>query len=437
MLTKSVDDVTELASPGVARVSVLRCAVCAVGFPECEVESGARRFCMSLLRFTLRKTADRDVDAPGCMRCSQWRQALFVGVCVLLLGTLIVPARADEVASAVYVRADTDKTTVISPRARVAKNLGEATSVDVAYAADIWSSASIDIRASASKRPVTEQRDELDLTLNQTLTDLTLHGGYRFSTEHDYTSHGASLGAAYDFAGNAARIDVALHAFGDTVGQAGNPTFKRGVSTLDASLSFTQVIDPQMLVQLTYELAHISGYQSSPYRWVGVGPLATGFGCVQAALCVHEQLPSDRTRHAFALLLRRAFSDAFSAGLTYRFYLDDWALQSHTVLAELGFNLSERTLLALRYRFYTQNPVRFYQKSYALEAPLRTRDRELAGMTYHRVGGELEHDFAVGEHGAKLGATLSVSGNSYSYPNFAGLSQVLALEVSAGLLLQP
>jgi hypothetical protein len=343
-------------------------------------------------------------------------------------------ARADEVASALYLRTDSDHTTVVSPRVRANKRIGEGTALDVTYAADIWTSASIDIRSSASVRPVTEQRDELDLKLGQDLQDVRLHAAYRFSTEHDYTSHGATLGGAVDLANNAATLDASLHVIADTVGQSGNPSFARSLTTLDGSLSYTQVLDPMMLLQLTYELAHNIGYQSSPYRFVGVG--GTGFGCIGASLCLPERVPGERTRHAFALLIRRALSDRISLGVTYRYYIDDWALGSHTLLGELGWNLGEHTLLALRYRFYKQGAVEFYQRVYTRidTDQWRTRDRELSKLSYQRAGAELEHALSIGD--ARLTGTLAISGNQYHYADFAGLNDVTALEVSAALLLQ-
>lgn len=343
-------------------------------------------------------------------------------------------ARADQAASALYVRTDSDQTTVISPRARAQKRFGDSSQVDVSYAADIWTSASIDIRTSASVRPVTEQRDELDLGLSHDWDDLHLRTGYRFSTEHDYTSHGVTLGAGLDLAQNAATLDLNLHAIGDTVGQSGNPSFARALTTLDAALTYTQVLDPLMFMQLTYELANNRGYQSSPYRYVGVG--GTGMGCVGASLCLPERVPSLRTRHAFALLVRRALSDTFSVGLNYRFYVDDWSLSSHTALLDVGVNVAQHTLLSLRYRFYTQGAVSFYQLRYATLGvdEYRTRDRELSQLTYHRVGAELERSFPVGE--GKLSANLSLSGNFYKYAAFVGLDTISALELSLGFLFE-
>jgi hypothetical protein len=378
-------------------------------------------------------------SGPAQRPHSRSKTAIEVANCFALSALLAFVAssvRADEVATALYVRTDSDSTTVISPRVRANKNLTEGTRLDVTYAADIWTSASIDIRTSASRRPVTEQRDEVDVSLSHDLQDVRLHSSYRFSAEHDYTSHGGTLGGSMDLANNAATLDASVHVIADTVGQSGNPAFARSLTTLDGSLSYTQVLDPMMLLQLTYELAHNIGYQSSPYRYVGVG--GPGFGCVGATFCLPERVPSQRTRHALALLIRRALSESFSAGLTYRYYFDDWSLGSHTLLGELGWNISETTLLAMRYRFYTQGSAEFYQRVYAdiQTDQYRTRDRELSKLTYHRAGIELEQDFPLKDSGAKLASTLAVSGNLYRYADFVGLNEITALEISAALVLQ-
>jgi hypothetical protein len=346
--------------------------------------------------------------------------------------------RADDLATALYIRQDSDRTTVISPHARLGKVVQEGTQVSATYAADVWTSASVDIQASASKRPVTEQRDELQLGVQQEWMDLHMQAGYRFSSEPDYTSHGLSISGSYDLAGNASTLSAALHVFADAVGRSGDPKFSRQQGTYDASLSFTQIIDPMMFVSATYELAHLRGYQASPYRFVGIGPEATGFGCLGTSECFAERVPRARTRHAFAVLARRAFGEVFSLGLNYRFYIDDWSLSSHTLLAELGWNLGARSLLSLRYRFYTQTHADFYRKRYAelLSSGYRTRDKELSPMNYHRAGLEFEQIAWSSEEGRKLRASLAVSGNFYAYDDFVGLDAVRALEVTAAVLLE-
>jgi hypothetical protein len=344
-------------------------------------------------------------------------------------------ARAeDALGSAIYVRTDTDHTVVVSPRARAHKQLRDDTAVEVTYAADVWTSASVDIRASASL-PVTEQRDELEATVSHELTDLTLSGTYRFSVENDYTSHGGFATAAYDLADN--DTTLALNAFGlfDTVGRAGFPAFSHRLDTFGARLSFTQVIDPQMFGQLTYELAHVDGYQASPYRRVGLD--GTGFGCTAASRCLDEHVPNVRTRHAAALAVRRALSDTFSVGATYRFIVDDWGLSSHTALLDIGWTLGAASLVTLRYRFYTQEGVRFYSRVYA--SPLApgaytTRDREQSPMHDQRVGLDWEQ-IAHLTPDLDLSITTSVAGSLFEYDDFVGLARAYALELTLAVAL--
>jgi hypothetical protein len=107
-----------------------------------------------------------------------------------LLGTANARAQVSAT-SAVYVRSDTDHTTVIAPRVSLSAPVASAARLDLVYTADVWTSASVDIRSSASKA-VTEQRDEINAALSHELGDVRLAGSYRYSHEPDYESHGAS-----------------------------------------------------------------------------------------------------------------------------------------------------------------------------------------------------------------------------------------------------
>ena len=118
---------------------------------------------------------------------------LVLGAAVATLISQATRSGAQDASTAVYVRSDSDQTTVITPRLRVGGNVSDTTRLDVSYSVDVWTSASIDIRTSASK-PITEQRDEINVKLGQEAGDLTLSGGYRHSNEPDYVSNGGSLG---------------------------------------------------------------------------------------------------------------------------------------------------------------------------------------------------------------------------------------------------
>src|SRR5262249_15468397 len=154
-------------------------------------------------------------------------------------------------------------------------------------------------------------------------------------------SHGVNAGGALNLAEKNTTLALSTYVFEDTVGRAGDKTFARAVSTLGARASFTQVFDANMFGQLAYEPSYVRGYQTSPYRFVGIGPTATGFGCQGALTCLREHVPDRRLRHALVAFVRRALSGQFSFGLDHRFYVDDWHLNSHTLAAQLAWLMDE------------------------------------------------------------------------------------------------
>jgi hypothetical protein len=362
---------------------------------------------------------------------------------VLAVSCFVLPeaGRAQDLGSALYIRTDSDHTTIVAPRARVQAPIAKATKLSFVYAADIWTSASIDIMTSASQRPVTEQRDELDVSADQEFEDVILTASYRYSTEPDYVSHGVSGGFSYDFADNNATLAMGLSASADTVGRAGDPQFSRPVGTLGGRLSFTQVLGVGTVAQAMYELSRTSGYLASPYRFVPIG--GDGF-CTSgvkntggiAPLCLRENDPGERLRHAAALELRQALGSTWSLGAGYRFYIDDWSLSSHTIRAELAWLLDPDSTLSFRYRFYTQGSAKFYRERYATPQPYMTTDKELSSLSSNRFGLEADHTWHFRDD-RKLTTTLSFAPILYSYRNFLPLDHITAFEVTAGLVFVP
>jgi hypothetical protein len=345
-----------------------------------------------------------------------------------------------EVGTAVYVRADTDRTLVVAPRLRAQATIEEQTRLGVVYAVDVWTSASVDIMTSASKIPVTEQRDELDVSIDHELSDVTLSLAYRYSVEPDYVSHGVSGGFSFDFADNNSTLALGVNGSSDAVGRAGDPMFAKDSGTLGGRLSFTQVLDRDTLVQAMYELSRIGGYQVSPYRFVAIAGDGLCTSSVTspglASGCVPETAPSARTRHAIGLELKRSLGFDLSAGGAYRFYLDSWGLSSHTVRAELSYLPAPETVLAARYRFYLQGAADHYRARYDAPQPFVTSDKELSPLSSHRLGLELEHVFSSASSGTLTGA-LALGGLYYAYSDFLPLDSIAALEVTTTLVYAP
>jgi hypothetical protein len=369
---------------------------------------------------------------------SHWLQ-VFVASLALYAST--PRAQAQEAAAAIYVRSDTDHTVVVAPRVRVTAPIAESTRVSATYAADVWTSASVDIMASASKVPVTEQRDELDLSIDHELEDLTFTAAYRFSNEPDYVSHGGSGGFSYDFADNNSTIALGVSGSGDKVGKAGDRQFSRATGTLGGRLSFTQVLGPGTLAQVMYDLSHVAGYQGSPYRYIPIGNDAECTSATKgqsglSTVCVPEANPNERLRHAASIELRQALGDAVSIGAAYRLYTDDWGVLSHTIRADLAWKLDADTILSPRYRFYTQNAANHYRSRYAVPQRYVTNDKELSPLSSHRIGLELDRLWRFAGSPV-LTSTISAAALFYSYDDFIPLDHITAFEFNFALVFTP
>ncbi|WP_181198366.1 DUF3570 domain-containing protein [Enhygromyxa salina] len=338
-----------------------------------------------------------------------------------------------NVASSLYVRSDTDGTTIIAPRVRFRQDFGR-TGLDFTYTADVWTSASVDIRTAASAS-VSEDRHELGLAVDHEHDAWTFAAAYRFSTEHDYTAHGPSLSAAWEGLARNVRLEGRASLSSDQVGRAGDPEFLRPLRSVALWFGYTQVLGRGTLLQLAGEQRTSAGYQASPYRWVGLGGPVTCSG--QTPLCVPEVVPTRRFRYAVAARARQSFARWGSLGLDYRYYIDSWRLQSHTLGADLRFVPRASLLLELGYRAYFQGAAWFYQSSYSVNprGGFVTRDRELSPMSDHEIAALARWTHVFTRRRVELGVGLRLAGAVYDYNDFPGLSRVFAGEATLNLQL--
>lgn len=339
--------------------------------------------------------------------------------------------------AALYVRADTDNIMVYAPRTSLGAKIGDGLTLGASYALDVWTGASIDVVAAATTA-ITEDRHEANGSIGYEFKNVTLSGSYRYSTEHDYWSNGGVLNLVVDLFDNNTTLGLSAIGALDTVGRARTPDFRRPQNTVGGRLTFSQVLDTKTVLSASAEVMRLTGYLASPYRMVGLGaPGLCGSedripNNPSAPYCLAENHPHNRLRTALALKLRRAFGSYVSIGLDYRYYFDDWGIDSHTPSLDLAILLGAHGTLSLAYRFYIQSRSDFYEERYL--RPFGTyryfsRDRKMSAMSIHHVGLEYTHDFELGESADSLltlGLRAGVS--RFFYAEFVGLDTVDALE---------
>ena len=127
----------------------------------------------------------------------------------------------------------------------------------------------------------------------------------------------------------------------------------------------------------------MNGYLSDPYRKVRV---FDSFGAYAAESEIH---PDKRTRQAVTSRISQYINPVKASLIgSYRYYFDDWDVQSHT--AEFRFNkyVFDDLITGFNYRYYTQSGADFYFERYdpGITSEFRTADYKLMPFQSHSFG---------------------------------------------------
>ncbi|HEU5057225.1 MAG TPA: DUF3570 domain-containing protein, partial [Kofleriaceae bacterium] len=258
--------------------------------------------------------------------------------------------------------------------------------------------ASVDVVTQATPG-FTEVRREADLAASRRIGSLLPGLRYRYSDEPDYRSHGFGGSLARDFADHDTTIAIGYDLSLDTVGRSGTAfaDWSRDLATHTAELSWTQNLGPRTIGRLAYTLVLQDGYLEKPYRYVPLfdrGTLAEleqdgmtldrdNFSSYRLPERPPEEVPDRRVRHAIAARGVRYLPGIGALQADYRFYVDSWGMQAHTVDATLRIPIG-RFRIDVEDRLHWQGPVDFWRRVYTVDAAgevprWRTVDRDLGG----------------------------------------------------------
>ncbi len=346
---------------------------------------------------------------------------------LLALALVALPsaARADTgFFSKIQVYADSDHTTVVSPVVQASADVTPETNLSVGYLADVVSSASIDLVTQASKTTIHDTRHQVSLGGSRVIDSLTLHGGYSYSQENDYESNTFAASFEKELFDKDTTIAAGYGLSLNTVGRSGDMNFARPLDVHSGSLTWTQIVTPRLVTQVTYELGYANGFQASPYRFV---PVRASLDATPD-FWVAETDPETRFRHALVVGVNRAVFEDSSIQGDYRIYHDTWGITSHTIGARYFVNFSHKLELRLRSRFYTQNAARFYQAVYTAPQTYMAYDREMSPLWSETLGGKLMYGITD-----RIEGELKLDLFYYSYADFPPLSSRTGANVGLGL----
>lgn len=347
-------------------------------------------------------------------------------VVLIAVGTAGV-ARADTgFLSKLQVYTDSDHTNVVSPTVQATADVTPETNVSLGYLADVVTSASIDIVTQASPTTIHDTRHQVSAGASHVFGSLTARGGYSFSQENDYQSNTMSVSLEKELNDKDTTLALGYGVSLNQVGRAHDRNFSRDLDVHSASLSWTQIVSPKLVTQVSYELGGAFGYQASPYRFV---PVRANLDAMPLE-SVPETDPDTRYRHAFVIGANRAVFDDSSIQGDYRIYHDTWGITSHTLGLRYFVNFGKKVELRLRNRFYTQGAASFYQAVYTTPQQYMVYDRELSPLWSETIGGKLMYQMTE-----RLEAEAKLDIFYYSYADFPPLSSRTGANVGVGLSL--
>lgn len=340
------------------------------------------------------------------------------------------PADDPAASATLRVYADDDHVTVVSPSAMVRAAAAHGTTVTVDTTVDAVSAASVDVTTSASPRAVSEQRIELGVagTYRRERGPTWLTLGMRGSHETDYDAMRARVGARRELAQRNAALELTYVLGADVARSAMDSTFRATRTSHELMVTASQVLGPRSVADLIGHATIASGYHASPYRDVLVGQPASPL-----ARRVPEATPRTRISGALAARLRWAVAARWATAATYRYYRDDWSIDSHTATAEIHRQLERGWLVGVLVRGYLQGRAWFYRPRYddTMEVPaLRTRDRTLGAMRSAHAA--LTLDVPVGDD-ERWHVVASLGGVRWWFLDFPAQADRDALLVHAGV----
>ncbi|WP_373055886.1 DUF3570 domain-containing protein [Zunongwangia sp. H14] len=143
-----------------------------------------------------------------------------------------------------------------------------------------------------------------------------------------------------------------------------NPEFTefadKGRNSYSIGFNFSQILTEKMQASLALDLVQQNGLLSTPFQRVYFGDIEDSFiEDFQLADAI-EQLPDTRFKIAAGGRLNYYLNETFVLRGYYRFYNDDWGIQSHTASLEIPIKLGTKFTLYPSYRYYYQTAADYF-----------------------------------------------------------------------------
>lgn len=206
--------------------------------------------------------------------------------------------------------------------------------------------------SSASKND-TRFYPSINWTMENENNGLTVGGGLYYSTEYDYQSIGGNLNFAKKTKNRNQEFSAKMQVYIDRISLVYPVEFRTAGSirdgnvarnTFSGTVSWSRIINKSLQVMLEGEIVYQKGYLALPFHRVYFGDNS-----------VHiEHLPSSRLKIPIGLRANYFLGGGIIIRAWYRYYKDDWNIQSNTMQLETAIKINPFLSVTPFYRFYQQ-----------------------------------------------------------------------------------
>lgn len=133
-----------------------------------------------------------------------------------------------------------------------------------------------------------------------------------------------------------------------------------GRNTYSFGLGFSQILHKNVQASLALDLVQQQGLLSTPFQRVYFSDIADSFIDGFHLADAIEQLPDSRSKLALGGRLNWYLNEFVTIRTFYRYYRDDWNINSHTSSIEIPIKISYKFTLYPSYRFYYQSAASYF-----------------------------------------------------------------------------
>jgi Protein of unknown function (DUF3570) len=328
------------------------------------------------------------------------RRLLALALLIGLGGQAFAGVLPEDRADVLYHRYQGGGITIDGPSVLVRKKIGEKFSVAANYYIDMVSSASIDVKLSASKYK--EERKQKSISFDYLHGKATYSAGVIDSKESDYVADTAFFALSQDMFGDLTTVSLSYkrgwnHVFRNVKLADGSkvrdPTFMDGSDSRGYSVGLSQILTRNLILAVNYEVITDEGFLNSPYRSVRYADP----GSPRGFSLENEIYPRTHTSNAVSARLKYYLPYRAALEGSYRFYTDTWGVVAQNVEVNYVQPAFKRWVLDGRLRYYTQQHADFYSDLFPRQQSQNflARDKELSTFNNISFGVGASYEFTI------------------------------------------